>query len=130
MESPEIFATARPIEYLVSGISSTSAIITRFIRSVRVAHADLAAVTRELSDLRLLLDLLKDEPGMPLLLQAQMLSVLEGCGNVLIQIDAVLTRHSNAAQWLASGRSEMATCRLSLGTFRETLALALEVANL
>ena len=30
---------SQPIEYLLSGISSTSAIITRFIRSVRVAHA-------------------------------------------------------------------------------------------
>ncbi|GAB1317778.1 hypothetical protein MFIFM68171_07988 [Madurella fahalii] len=130
MESSQILATARPIEYLVFGISSTSAIITRFIRSVRVAHADLSAVTRELSDLRLLLDLLKDEPGMPLLLQAQMLSVLESCGNVLIEIDAVLARHPNIAQWLASGRSEMAACRLRLTTFREALALALEVASL
>ncbi|KAK4235015.1 hypothetical protein C8A03DRAFT_46767 [Achaetomium macrosporum] len=61
---------ARPIKYLLSGISSTSAIITRFIRSVRIAHADLAAVTRDLSDLRLLLELLRDEPGVPPLLQS------------------------------------------------------------
>ncbi|KAK4040124.1 hypothetical protein C8A01DRAFT_46522 [Parachaetomium inaequale] len=73
MERHKMLTIARPIEYLLSGISSTSAIITRFIRSVRIAHADLAAVTRDLSDLRLILELLRDEPGIPLVLQAQML---------------------------------------------------------
>ncbi|SPQ24549.1 cd00922f-7f8b-44d4-881b-5f29f4469b22 [Thermothielavioides terrestris] len=71
MEPSRMNTIAQPVEYLLSGISSTSAIITRFIRSVRVAHADLAAVTRDLSDLRLLLELIRDEPGIPLVLQAQ-----------------------------------------------------------
>ncbi|KAL2257072.1 hypothetical protein VTK26DRAFT_695 [Humicola hyalothermophila] len=92
---------SRPIEYLLSGISSTSAIITRFIRSVRVAHADLAAVTRDLSDLRLLLELMREEP-----------------------------QCSDTGKWINTGRAEMASCRDSLATFREALGLALEVATL
>jgi hypothetical protein len=121
---------ARPIEYLLSGISSTSAIITRFIRSVRVAHHDLAAVTRDLSDLRLILELLRDEPGVPLALQAQMLLVFESCGNMLIHIDSILARCSEPAKWVESGRAETSACQTSLATFREALSLALEVASL
>lgn len=120
----------RPIEYLLSGISSTSAIITRFLRSVRVAHADLAAVTRDLSDLRLLLELIREEPAIPLLLQAQMLQVLECCGNALIHIDTILAQCPEPKKWIASGRTEMTSCRDGLGMFREALALALEVAGL
>lgn len=120
----------RPIEYLLSGISSTSAIITCFIRSVRVAHTDLAAVTRDLSDLRLILELLRDELGVPLLLQAQVLPVLESCGNVLIQIDSILARCPDAAKWIELGRAGISTCQSSLATFQEALALALEVASL
>jgi hypothetical protein len=130
MERPQMLTIARPIEYLLSGISSTSAIITRFIRSVRVAHADLAAVTRDLSDLRLILELLRDEPGIPLVLQAQMLLVLESCGNVLIHIDSILARCSEPAKWIEAGRVEISSCRDSLTTFREALALALDVASL
>ena len=121
---------ARPIEYLLSGISSTSAILTRFIRSVRVAHADLAAVARDLSDLRLVLELLRDEPGIPLVLQAQMLLVLESCGNTLIHIDTILARCSEPTRWVDLGRVEILRCRSNLTTFREALTLALDVATL
>jgi hypothetical protein len=121
---------ARPMEYLLSGISSTSAIITRFIRSMRVAHTDLAAVTRDLSDLRLVLELLKDEPAVPLVLQGQMRLVLESCGNVLIHIDSILARCSDPVKWVKSGRGEISRCRGSLATFRGALVLAFEVASL
>jgi hypothetical protein len=130
MERPKLLTIDRPIEYLLSGISSTSAIITRFIRSVRVAHADLAAVTRDLSDLRLILELLRDEPGVPLVLQGQMLLVLESCGNILIYIDNILSRSPDPAKWIESGRNETASCRSSLAVFREALSLALEVTSL
>lgn len=121
---------SRPIEYLLSGISSTSTIITRFIRSVRVAHADLAAVTRDLSDLRLLLELMREERGIPVLLQAQTLQLLWCCGNVLIHIDTILAQCSDTEKWISTGRAEMASCRDSLETFGEALGLALEVATL
>ncbi|KAK3292904.1 uncharacterized protein B0H64DRAFT_363144 [Chaetomium fimeti] len=130
MDRAQMPTIARPIEYLLSGISSTSAIITRFIRSVRVAHADLAAVTRDLSDLRLILELLRDEPGIPLVLQAQMLLVLESCGNTLIHIDTILARCSEPTRWIDLGRVEILSCRSNLTRFREALTLALDVASL
>ncbi|KAK4141317.1 uncharacterized protein C8A04DRAFT_14166 [Dichotomopilus funicola] len=120
---------ARPVEYLLSGIVSTSSIITRFIRTVRVAHADLAAVTRDLSDLRLVLELLKEETGIPPALQGQMLLVLESCGNVLIRVDSVLAQCSRPEAWARVGRGEMEVCREGLGSFREALGLALDVVG-
>lgn len=121
---------ARPIEYLLSGIASTSAIITRFIRSVRTAHADLSAVTRDLSDLRLVLELLHDENDVPLRLQGQILVLLESCGNVLIKIDNVLARCPEPAKWAEVGREEINKCRTTLALFRAALAFALEVVSL
>ncbi|KAK3376953.1 hypothetical protein B0T24DRAFT_233264 [Lasiosphaeria ovina] len=130
MEPGLAMRAARPIEYTLSSISTTSAIITRFIRSVRVAHADLAGVTRELSDMRLLLELLRDEPGIPLLLQAEVLVLLESCGTVLVRIDSVLEYCRDTSQWVSTGKSEIARHRASLDSFRAALALALEIVNL
>ncbi|CAP64820.1 uncharacterized protein PODANS_5_3690 [Podospora anserina S mat+] len=130
MEQPRKHSASRPIEYLLSGISSTSAILTRFIRSVRASHSDLSAVTRELSDLRLLLELLRDEPSIPLLLQAQMLLLLESCGNTLIRIDSILTQCRNATDWNQAGRAQIGQCRDDIGLFREVLGLALDILSL
>ncbi|KAK3385451.1 hypothetical protein B0H63DRAFT_414524 [Podospora didyma] len=131
MESPiSPMRAARPIEYTLSNISTTSAIITSFIRSVRAAHSDLAAVTRELSDLRLLLELLRDEPGIPLLLQAQVLVLLESCSETLSHIDTVLALCRDASQWMEMGKGEIVRHRASLDAFRAVLALAVDAVNL
>ncbi|KAK4652931.1 hypothetical protein QC762_503680 [Podospora pseudocomata] len=130
MEQTRKHSASRPIEYLLSGISSTSAILTRFIRSVRASHSDLSAVTRELSDLRLLLELLRDEPSIPLLLQAQMLLLLESCGNTLIRIDSILAQCRNATDWSQTGRAQIGQCRDDIGLFREVLGLALDILSL
>lgn len=130
MEAAQALPIAQPAEYLLSAVSSTSAIITRFVRAVRVAHADLAAVTRELSDLRLLLELLKEESAIPAILQTHVLRVLESCGEVLIHIDVILARCSEPGQWKESGSKEMGSCRDRLGTCREALSLALDVSSL
>ena len=98
--------------------------------SERCAHANLAAVTRDLSDLRLLLELMREERGIPVLLQAQTLQLLGCCGNVLIHVDTILAQCSDTDKWISTGRAEMASCRDSLETFREALGLALEVATL
>ncbi|KAK3939216.1 hypothetical protein QBC46DRAFT_438402 [Diplogelasinospora grovesii] len=123
-------SATRPIEYVLSGVSTTLSSITQFIRSVRTAHADLAAVTRELSDLRLLLELLLEEPDIPLLLQAQVLSLLQHCGDLLIRVDVILTNSRDAARWAATGRDDMIRLKDSLQTHRQSLSLVLEVVNL
>ena len=121
---------SQPIGYLISAITSTSVIITKFIRSVLLSHADLAPVNYDLSDLRLLLKLIKEQPAIPESLQSQTLLVLECCGNALIHIDAVLGKYTGPEQWVTYGRTEMANCRSSIAIFREALALVLDVATL
>lgn len=121
---------AQALEYLLSGIRSTSAIINGFIRAVPIAHADLTAVARSLSDLRLLLEMIREESSIPVLLQTQMLPVFGCCGNVLVHIDTTLSHCREPEPWTASGQGAMASCRDSLGIFREALALALEMTDL
>lgn len=129
-------AVAALIEKTLSAASATSAAIIRFIRSVRAAHADLSAVTRELSDLRLLLELLRDEPDIPPRLQADVLGLLSACEGTLGAVDAALARcrdsdSSSAQQWAAgASRDEIARLHGRLSAYREALALVLEVAAL
>ena len=120
------------IDAVLSAITLTSASITKFIRSVRAAHADLAAVTRELSDLRLVLELLvNDDEGWVLqTLRPRMREALNGCGVLLCRIDDSLTRHADATQWITAGRAEMAPLRSALEAYRESLGLVLEVLDL
>ncbi|KAK0610063.1 hypothetical protein B0T17DRAFT_500840 [Bombardia bombarda] len=121
---------ARPIDDILSGISATLATITRFIRAVRVAHADLSAVTRELSDLRLLLELMRDDQGIPLLVQAQVLALLVDCGKILYRIQNVLAHCGDAAQWTSTGKVAVAGLRDGLEIMRRALGLVDEVVNL
>lgn len=121
---------AAPIDETLSSISATSTAITRFLRSVRAAHADLAAVTRELSDLRLLLELIRDEQDMPLLLQAQVLALLQDCRGILLRVRDTLEHCSTPAQWTSSIKPDMTALRQSLEIFRRALGLVLEFDHL
>ncbi|KAM7188248.1 hypothetical protein V8F20_010625 [Naviculisporaceae sp. PSN 640] len=127
---PAPAARAAPIDETLSSISGTSTTITRFLRSVRAAHSDLAAVTRELSDLRLLLELMRDEQDMPLLLQAQVLALLQDCRGILSRIRDTIERCTTPAQWASSVKQDMTALRQSLEIFRRALGLVLEVVHL
>ncbi|KAH8891571.1 hypothetical protein GQ53DRAFT_806511 [Thozetella sp. PMI_491] len=119
------------IEAILAGIQPTSDTITRFIRSVRASHADLATVTRELSELRLVLDLLaNDVTDVPAPLRGRVLDILEACANILACLGSLLSKYSDGMQWAAGGRSEVVPLRTSLETYRGCLALVLEVVNL
>jgi hypothetical protein len=122
------------IDSILDSISSTSLSITNFIRSVRSARTDLAAVTRELSDLRLVLELLRDEHDVPFPMQARSRAVLECCGATLRRINALLVDpskwESGRGRWAVKEKSETAPFWIGLQTYREALGLVLEVANL
>ncbi|KAM7210878.1 hypothetical protein V8F06_013741 [Rhypophila decipiens] len=121
---------AAPIDETLSSISSTSASITRFLRSVRAAHSHLAAVSRELSDLRLLLELMRDEQDIPLLLQAQVLALLHDCRGILARIRDMLEGGPSPAHWTSVVKPNMPSLRQSLEIFRRSLGLVLEVVHL
>lgn len=128
-------ATTSPsIDLILSAASTTSTEITRFVRSVRAAHADLVAVTRELSDLRLLLELLRDEHNLPSQLQDiehGLPALLRDCKRVLTQIqDALSQCNGDAGEWVRVGKTSIEESGGELETLRRSLGLALEVVNL
>jgi hypothetical protein len=140
---------ASSISALFTSISVTSRSLTDFVRGVRSARQDLAHVTRELSDLRLVLELLRDdEHDIPSALRGRLDAVVRDCGAVVRRMTGVLTESAAAAvrdrnsqeadgngrriSWQWDGEQKAETARLSVGvqTYREAMALALEVANL
>jgi len=122
---------SRLIEHALSAISSTTSAITRFIRAVRSSHADLSAVTHELADLRLVLELLRDDPSIPPILQSCIPALLDACGDSLVRVDISLTHCADSTQWMSGpSREDISTQQGKLTILRQALALALEVVTL
>ena len=134
------------IDSLIATIGKTSHGVTNFIRAVRSARADLVHVTRELSDLRLELELLRDEHNVPPQIQSRGLAVLDGCGVVLHRIGSLLGGGDPSYQQQGQGQGQdasrlpprwsvkerFATSNLCncLQTYREALTLLPDVAYL
>ncbi|KAK5662188.1 hypothetical protein OQA88_8093 [Cercophora sp. LCS_1] len=118
-------ALSVPADHVLSAISTTSANITRFIRSNRSAHAGLSLVARELSDLRLVLDLLVHETNIPSQISNQLLALLDGCCDALVSIDIVL---AHSPDWTSRSSLEVSRHIGKLESLRRAISLALEVA--
>ncbi|KAK0611261.1 hypothetical protein B0T14DRAFT_500401 [Immersiella caudata] len=132
MESaPEILGLSGLTEQLLSNISTTTNAITHFIRSVRSAHADLSTVTHDLADLRLVLELLRDDPNVPPSLQGHIPTLLSACGDCLARVNCALEHCLDPAQWSSgSSRGVISGQQGKLRILRRALALLLEVVTL
>lgn len=123
---------------LESTVGKTVADVTNFVRHCRPARADLTPITRELSELQMVLELLNDfgqygqygenrqQDAIPPDLQAHLRPILSNCITVVLRIDAVLRRHGQgeadgSARWTAQGKTEMAELRPSLEVHRGAL---------
>lgn len=123
---------------LESTVGKTVADVTNFVRHCRPARADLTPITRELSELQMVLELLNDfgqygqygenhqQDAIPPELQAHIRPILSNCITVVLRIDGVLRRHGESeadgsAKWTLSGRTEMAELRPSLEVHRGAL---------
>lgn len=123
---------------LESTVGKTVADVTNFVRHCRPARADLTPITRELSELQMVLELLNDfgqygqfggnhqRDPIPHELQAHLRPILSNCITVVLRIDGVLRRHGQdeadgSAKWTAQGRAEMAELRPSLEVHRGAL---------
>ncbi|WAO92359.1 Helo-like-N domain-containing protein [Fusarium falciforme] len=88
---------------LLAAVSKTTLAVTDFVRDCREARSDLAAITGELSQLHLVLELLKDDAAVsddriiPESLQVQILSIIENCSAVVVKINTVLQSHAGRA---------------------------------
>lgn len=129
---------ADSIDALLVAVTSTSLNITNFIRTVRSARADLAAVTRELADLCLVLELLRDDHVVPARMQPRVSAVLRGVSVILARIAELAAAAApnssrgdvTRGRWSVKEKSEMVQLWIALQTYREALGLIDEVAHL
>ncbi|OCK74432.1 WD40 repeat-like protein, partial [Lepidopterella palustris CBS 459.81] len=126
---------------LLSAIAKTSVSVTGFIQDYRDSRDDLVAVSRELTDLEIVLKLLKEDriitgsQAIPQTLQRQIISVISNCSNVLEQINGLLQKYKGgsadkAARWALTGKNDIAKLRLTLEKHRGALSLALDIVTL
>ena len=123
---------------LLSAAGKTVGAITTFIRGCRDARADLTSISGELTQLQLVLELLKDDTAvsddrvLPESLQNQILSIIRNCSAVLDSINTALEKHAGkagAAKWVMFGKTEVAGLRMSLEAHRGSLSLVLELVS-
>ncbi|TPX16185.1 uncharacterized protein E0L32_004180 [Thyridium curvatum] len=119
----------------LEAIAKTSHAMTDFVHSLGAfAHVELEPLAREMADLRLVLELLRDEPAVPRALHDLVAGVAGWCADALGRVDAVLAEcregPARSGRWAGKGKSEVAGLRARLEAYRRALALALEVATL
>jgi hypothetical protein len=133
-----------PITITISALSLTKIItnttinIRTFIKAVREARADLDAISRELSSIEIVLDLLADDAksestkmlGIPL--QDQILGIIDNCRSVVWQIDELLAKYTadskrRKIQWTIEGQADMGKYRSLLEAHKSTLDIAMDM---
>lgn len=130
---------------LMSTVGRTVADMTNFIRRCRSARADLAAVTRELSELQMVLELLNDygqvgegegddeRRAVPMELQAHLRPILTNCTTVVLRIDGILRRHGDGdgpPSWTVDGKKEVDGLQNSLEVHRGALGLVSDLISI
>ncbi|PNP56422.1 hypothetical protein FNYG_15358 [Fusarium nygamai] len=123
---------------LLGAVTKTTLAVTNFTRDCRDARSDLASITGELSQLHLVLELLKDDTAVtddriiPESLQTQILSIIDNCSAVVSKINSVLDNHAGKAgvlKWVTFGKNEVVGLRMSLEAHRGSLNLVLELVS-
>ncbi|KAK3693073.1 hypothetical protein B0T22DRAFT_475921 [Podospora appendiculata] len=124
---------------LISAANKTSLAVTKFVRGCYEARSDLAGIAGELSQLQLIIELLKDDSAVndsritPESLQDQVLSTIKNCMAIIEQINDVVQKHQSktgAVKWASYGKTEIAGLRMSLEAHRGSLNLMLELVSL
>lgn len=121
-------------------VTKTTVNIHTFIKAVREARADLDAIYRELSSIKIVLDLLAHDAeseatkilGIPKQLQDQVLGIIENCGSVVRQIDDLLVKYTadskrRKIQWTIEGHADMAKYRSNLEAHKSALDIAMDM---
>ncbi|OCK75166.1 hypothetical protein K432DRAFT_178857 [Lepidopterella palustris CBS 459.81] len=131
---------------LIGTIARLSLTISRFVRDMRGARSDMDSISRELSSLKSVLELLEEDAkegdsgsghtsAFPETLQQKISGIMSNCNGVLDKIVAVLEKHSinridRNARWVMSGREEVNELRSSLETHKTALEIALDMVQL
>ncbi|KAI1756039.1 hypothetical protein F4782DRAFT_537852 [Xylaria castorea] len=124
---------------VITATQKTASAIYKFIRDCKEARADLTRVTGELSELTLILELIRDDNSatkkgcLPNALQAQVQAMLSGCTTTVQQIEYTLAKcrgKPGPLRWTMFEKDRVKTLKGSLEAFKSGLNLALETVNL
>jgi hypothetical protein len=126
---------------LIGTITKLSLLLSGFVRDVRAARGDLDAVSRELLSLKTVLELLADDvagpnnESFPETLKKQIAGIVTNCSGVVAEIEQTLNKHEGArlgkaAQWVTSGKGDVAKLRSSLEAHKSALDIALDMVTL
>lgn len=126
---------------LASTITRTSLVVIYFVKDVRSARSDLDVISRELSSIKTILELLAEDfndsstQSIPQTLQKQITGIVTNCTGVVVDIEKTLVKHgggrmNKAAKWVASGKNDVANLQLSLEAHKSALEIALDMVAL
>ncbi|KAI1308338.1 hypothetical protein F5Y03DRAFT_350711 [Xylaria venustula] len=124
---------------VITATTQTVSAIYKFIRDCKEARADLTQLTGELSELNLILELIRDENAaatkdcLPDALQTHIQAMLTSCTTTVQQIENTLARcrgKSGPLRWTALEKERVMALKSSLEAFKSGLSLALETVNL
>lgn len=121
---------------LITAAGATVNAITSFIRDCRATRGDLTAVARELAELQLILELLKDDGQgdvLPHPLQEQIGRIVKRCNRIVTDIKTLLKQckgPSGVVSWAVGEKKEVEALRRELAAYRESLSLTVETTTL
>jgi hypothetical protein len=122
----------------ISATQKTSVAVYKLARGCSEARADLAAVTTQLSELTLTLELIKESndaacQSLPAALQAQLKVIVASCERLMENIRrtvAACNGRAGALRWTLFDKENVKSMSNSLEAFKSGLSLALDTANL
>jgi hypothetical protein len=130
-----------PLTACLTLLSNATRFATDFVVGCREARNDIAAVSRELSDLDITLHILKhgaesaELNQLPEDLRQYIHDITLDCTTVLRDFEALLRQYQGpglerAVKWTLSGRQEAEKIRVSLEAQKRTLGLVVETTTL
>lgn len=124
---------------LIGAVVNTSITVTKFAQSVRDARQELASTSRELNDLRTVLEFMQyDYNSETVLVQlpavssmaVQIQSVLENCNKIIGDLDQLVTKYdSKRMQWVLFGKDKVIALNAQLAAHIKTLQLGVNVSS-
>ncbi|KAJ5279208.1 hypothetical protein N7478_004580 [Penicillium angulare] len=130
---------AAACQALINDAEKTKYLVAESVRNYPEAAADVATINSELSELQKVLELLNDNittPNgqiIPESLWAHVMNIITNCTDVISQINQLLDSRpedNDLTKPAASWRREATALRMSLGTHRVSLNLALQFVSL
>jgi hypothetical protein len=134
----EVITVASIILPLISSLGTLIIQTQSFVSEVRSAQKDIDAVNSELSTLKQYLEVLREEivkNDYPQGAKSSLIGILQGCGETIHQMAALLTRYSSGnvrkdVQWALFGRGEMEKLRSKTERDKGFLSLAVSLVGM